>query len=616
MNGRVPLRESARKPVPGSRGGQAVPAWQVVEVALLLRVPEGAPPLMETARQIAAATVPPRDKGKGGQGPGVAGQGETKEQSAKREDGEGREEKGEDRPGRGDRRKPHWTREKYAATYSASHADIDAVTHCCRRYGLTVLDVNRLTRVIRVSGNVGAMQAMFGVSLQHFVAQGQSYVSHTDDIQVPAEIGDAVQWVFGLSTFPRAGNGRYRQSHSMCSGAAAPWKTYTPPEFADFYEFPPEQGEGQCIGVLTLYGGFHWSDMKHFFSDLGMPMPDIRTVGPNIPASGEDVWSNFEVTMDTQIVASCAPKARTVVYFSGATSDADTNAWTYYDMLCMALFDFYNKPSVLTMSWGLPERIPGIWTYGEAYVLNELLSVAAILGITICVASGDSGGIWPVDFGMFSAPSLTIFPGSSTWVLNIGGTTLELSPTGQVQNEVVWNRLAEITMLGFGTDPGLMGHLGSSTGGVSSYFERPWWQDVADVPEKTVCEFRDFTLCHYNTFAGRGCPDVSANADFWVGYRIFWNGCWRAGGGTSGASPLIAALMGRLNQGVGFPLGFVNPLFYYLQIDRGTGMFKTITEGNNGAYAAAPGKLWNGATGLGVPRGQAMLAEIKSFFGI
>src|SRR6185503_12624844 len=57
MNGRVTLRASAKQPVPGSQGGLALPAGQVIDVAVLLRTPPEAPTLKETAHKVAAAVM-------------------------------------------------------------------------------------------------------------------------------------------------------------------------------------------------------------------------------------------------------------------------------------------------------------------------------------------------------------------------------------------------------------------------------------------------------------------------------------------------------------------------------------------------------------------------------
>jgi kumamolisin len=62
----------------------------------------------------------------------------------------------------------------------------------------------------------------------------------------------------------------------------------------------------------------------------------------------------------------------------------------------------------------------------------------------------------------------------------------------------------------------------------------------------------------------------------------------------------------RLNQTLGKPVGFLNPLLY--QITE-SGNFNDISSGNNGAYKAATG--WDACTGLGSPMGDAIAASLK-----
>jgi kumamolisin len=110
---------------------------------------------------------------------------------------------------------------------------------------------------------------------------------------------------------------------------------------------------------------------------------------------------------------------------------------------------------------------------------------------------------------------------------------------------------------------------------------------------------------------GRGVPDVAANADPTTGYQIRVDGQEIVLGGTSAVAPLWAALVCRLVQALGAPLGPPHQALY-----RGAGPgvappgFRDVTIGSNGAYDAAPG--WDPCTGLGTPDGTALLAALRS----
>ena len=105
---------------------------------------------------------------------------------------------------------------------------------------------------------------------------------------------------------------------------------------------------------------------------------------------------------------------------------------------------------------------------------------------------------------------------------------------------------------------------------------------------------------------GRGVPDVSGDADPNTGYVVVVNGKNEIVGGTSAVAPLWAGLAALINQAAGKPIGFFLPAIYAAQNvtnDITTGNNKP--EGSNVGYAAGPG--WDACTGLGTPKGQALL---------
>jgi kumamolisin len=98
---------------------------------------------------------------------------------------------------------------------------------------------------------------------------------------------------------------------------------------------------------------------------------------------------------------------------------------------------------------------------------------------------------------------------------------------------------------------------------------------------------------------GRGVPDVAGDADPTTGYVTLVDGTSGVIGGTSAVAPLWAGLIALVNQSIGKPVGFINPLLYQ---DASTADdFNDITTGDNGAYSAGPG--WDACTGLGSPIG-------------
>ena len=172
------------------------------------------------------------------------------------------------------------------------------------------------------------------------------------------------------------------------------------------------------------------------------------------------------------------------------------------------------------------------------------------------------------------------FPASSPNVLGCGGTKLVASG-GKISSEVVWNE---------GTNS-------ATGGGVSGFFALPAYQKAAKVPPVAG-----------GTHVGRGVPDVAGDADPASGYNVRVDGQTFVIGGTSAVAPLWAGLIALMNQKLGTPVGFLNPLLYGSLA--GKGLFGDIVAGNNGAYAAKVG--WDACTGWGSPNGAKLLAALTA----
>ena len=83
---------------------------------------------------------------------------------------------------------------------------------------------------------------------------------------------------------------------------------------------------------------------------------------------------------------------------------------------------------------------------------------------------------------------------------------------------------------------------------------------------------------------------MSANAD---NYGVFIRGKKVSVGGTSASTPLWAALIGRVNQGIGGRAGLLQTMLYGPLLTAGD--LNDVTTGDNGAYSAGSG--WDACTG-------------------
>ena len=466
------------------------------------------------------------------------------------------------------------TREEFAAEHGATAEDIARVEAFARDYGLDIVEESPARRSVVLMGTVGLFARAFGIELRRYEHPRGIFRGRSGPIYLPADLAPSVQAVLGLDNRPQA------KSHfRILTKAAAGGVSYTPPQVAEFYNFPPGlDGGGQSIAIVELGGGFTTSDLQAYFSNLGIPMPNVLAISVdnsgNSP-TGDTSGPDTEVMLDIEVIGSIAPKAQIYVYFAPNT-DAG-----FVDAVSTAAHDNIHKPSIISISWGDAESS---WTQQGIQALNQALQEAAALGVTVAVASGDSGSSDGVNDGLAHVD----FPASSPYVLGCGGTEVTLEKLSEtIKSEVVW-------------DNGASG--GASGGGVSEVFPLPSWQSGAHVPPSANPGGR----------VGRGVPDVSGDADPSTGYLVRADGKQFPVGGTSAVAPLWSALIGLINQQAsatgGKPAGYLNPLLYLKALGPADPL-RDIVSGNNGAYKAGPG--WDACTGLGSPDGAKLLSQLE-----
>ncbi|GAA4159496.1 S53 family peptidase [Gryllotalpicola daejeonensis] len=464
------------------------------------------------------------------------------------------------------------SRDELTEKYGADPADVQRVTAELAGQGIEVLSADPASRRLRVAGTVEALQTAFGTSLEWAESEAPAggRVAHwhrTGELSLPEPLSGVVTAVLGLDSRPQArANFRAVLPHAVSS-------SYTPVQLGDVYNFPEgTDGSGRTVAIIELGGGYEASDLATYFQNIGVPAPKVTAVGvdgaQNQPG-GDPNGADGEVALDIEVVGGLAPGASIVVYFAPNT-DAG-----FVDAVAQAAHAT-PTPDAISISWGQSEDQ---WTAQARQSMDEAFADAVALGVTVTVAAGDDGSS---DRQSDGKPHVD-FPASSPHVLACGGTRLELDSAGKVAAETVWN----------GGSGG-----GATGGGVSDAFELPDWQQPVDVPGAAGGR------------SGRGVPDVAAVADPATGYQVRVDGKDTVIGGTSAVAPLWAALVARLVQATGSPMGLAQRLLY-ADAAKGTSPagFRDITSGKNGAYSAAPG--WDACTGLGVPDGDALLKAVK-----
>jgi kumamolisin len=467
------------------------------------------------------------------------------------------------------RQRKYLTREQFARLYGASAGDLKKVQSFAKQYGLQIVNENRASRTVKLTGTVQAFNAAFGVELRHYQHASGTYRGRTGEITIPATLETVVQGVFGLDDRPQAKpHFRIRKDSQVAQAAGA--VSYTPVQVAEAYSFPTgESGSGQCIAVIELGGGYQTSDLDTFFANLGIAAPSVTAVsvdGASNSPGGDPSGADGEVELDIEVAGAVAPGAQIAAYFAPNTDQG------FIDAVTTAVHDATLKPSIISISWGGPESS---WTQQSRDALNSACEDASTMGVTVLVACGDNGAT----DGTSGATPTVDFPAASPYVVACGGTTLTLSGSS-IQSEKVWNDLSQ--------------NEGATGGGVSEVFALPSFQQSANVPKAP------------NGFVGRGVPDVAGDADPVTGYSVIVDGQQSVIGGTSAVAPLWAGLFALINQSLGANVGYVNPLLYSANEEA---TFHDITSGNNGGYSAGPG--WDACTGLGSPNGAALLAALK-----
>jgi kumamolisin len=452
-------------------------------------------------------------------------------------------------------RSGHMTRAELAQQFGASPSDIAAVVNFAERNDLVVVQQDPGRRAVVLSGTVAQFNKAFGVDLQHFEYAGGSYRGRTGPIMLPTELVGIVDAVMGLDNRPQA------RPHFRSHAKAAPAGSFTPTALASLYNFPDGDGQGECIAIIELGGGYRPADLKTYFAEIQTPAPNVTAVsvdhGRNNP-TGDPNGADGEVMLDIEVAGAVAPSANIVVYFAPNTDSG------FLDAVSTAIHDTRNKPSVISISWGGPEAN---WTQQAMTAFDQAFQAAAMAGITVCVASGDNGS-------SDGANGLNVdFPASSPHALACGGTSLSAA-NGSIKSETVWN-------------DGPSGGGGATGGGVSAYFPLPVWQQGLQVTNAQG---------QRSALANRGVPDVCGDADPVTGYVVRVDGSDTVIGGTSAVAPLWAGLIARINGARGSGVGFINPQLY-----QSASSLRDIIQGNNGDYSASKG--WDACTGLGSPIG-------------
>jgi subtilase family serine protease len=340
-------------------------------------------------------------------------------------------------------------------------------------------------------------------------------------------------------------------SHVVVDGqgnpnAAATPAGYGPAQFQGGYGLPSGStgaGAGQTIGIVDAYDDPNIeSDLGVYSSQYGLP-PCTTANGcfKKVNQTGGTSYpaknAGWALEISLDVEIAHAVCPNCKILLVEASSTSLTN------LLAAEATAVKLGATVVSNSWGASE------SSGETS--ND--SAFNHPGIPITVSSGDNG------YGVE-------WPAASQYVTAVGGTTLTLSGNSYV-SETVWS--------GAGS-------------GCSAYEPKPSWQKDTGCAKRTVA-------------------DVAADADPNTGAAVYdsvrYNGQsgWFQVGGTSLASPLIAAVYALAGNGTSVVFGS-NPYSF-----AGSSNLHDVTSGSNGScggsYLCTGTSGYDGPTGVGTPNG-------------
>jgi hypothetical protein len=292
------------------------------------------------------------------------------------------------------------------------------------------------------------------------------------------------------------------------------------------------------------------ADLAVYRKQFGLPpcttangcFKKVNQNGLASPLPAKDTGWSGEIALDLDMVSAACPACKILLVEANSASMPDLGAAVNTAVKLGAV--------VVSNSYG----------GGEDSSISSSEPFFNHPGVAIFVSAGDNG------YG----PE---YPASSKYVTAVGGTSLVSAPgTSRGWAEAAW-----------GSADDSQGGTGS---GCSGFVAKPAWQKDSKCALRTVA-------------------DVAAVADPSTGVAVYTTtggSGWNVYGGTSAASPLLAAIYAATGQAKATPqLSYASQSAFYDVV--------TGTNGDcGGTYLCCAGPGYDGPTGNGTPNGKALLA--------
>ena len=448
------------------------------------------------------------------------------------------------------------TPQSYGASFGIADQDLQTVENWLQSQGFKIEGVPASRNLIQFSGTTGQIAQAFHTSIHSYLVNGVKHYSNASDPQIPAALSPVVAGISPMNDFRAkplhvlgahsqavAKNGSLQVVTQPGTGAksaltvtegSTPTLLLTPSDAATIYNAAnslnrnytgaaQQNGQGVNIGVAE-YSDIQTADYLNY---RRLFLNETNPVAPTLVVDGVDPGVLYEgdggeALLDVEMEAALAPKANIFAYSSNSdlVDDGLTNA------IIRAIED--NIVSVLSISYGNCEENLG--TSGNLEI-SELWEEAAAQGITVAVATGDSGSA-ACDQGTATGQAvsgLTVSGFASTpYNVAVGGTDFDILATN----------FSQYVAAEGATNPSSTAFYGSA---LSYIPENPWNDSISNNPPGA---FTSNVPAQYND--GTGTPSFTI---------------LDAGGGGASSAALCNGAEDQNGNCLGLPAGYPTPPF-------------------------------------------------------
>jgi subtilase family serine protease len=500
--------------------------------------------------------------------------------------------------------------EEVGTSYGLSERDLRHIELWLRRHHIRVNFVYPNHVLMDISARADELREAFHTDVHFLDVRGEKHFANMNDPEIPEALAPAIVGIVSIHDFRP--HPMFHQRVPPAFTDASGNYYVTPPDMAAIYNLDPLfsqgiTGAGQTVVVVEDSDPFTTADWNTFVTEfqLGKYGGSVAVTHPNI--MGMPVNCTDPGYTSTPMNPVGAEVALDMEYVTGAAPAASVNVATCADTATFGGLIAINNiagssthPYIISVSYGFCE--PALGSAGNLGYLTAY-QTAASEGISVFVAAGDQDAA-SCDFGAagasnginvsgFATTPYNVAVGGTDYIDTFNGTNTTYwnstnSPTLQSAKgyvpEIPWNDSCASVLLaiavfgspvtdgadggscGFGiaqmVSGGSGGPSGCATGvpstanqvsGTCAGYPKPSWQSgllgnpndgVRDIPDVSLFAAagtwsHSYVYCWSDTTnGGASCAAAPDPA----------TGSWSSAGGTSFASPILAAIQALVNQ--------------------------------------------------------------------